>query len=546
MTVTLSGAIALAQPAPPPPDATPPAPADAAPPAPPAPGSVAAPEPPAPVPSPFPPEGESPDERMDQVGFRINGGFFIRDSRDNFRLHPFGLFDMNAYGFMGPGVNKVPSADTSVGLKPRLFIRRARIGFEGELLKRWSFAAVLEFGGQPIGNIPGAAGPAETTAGKPGTAPTAASARYAPIESITSGAFPADVFINYSACKCFNITIGQFNSPITMDLRTGDLYHPLLERNVAIRSFITGNQPRDLGGIIWGELGPRVFVYELGVFGGDGQNRPSVDARVDFMGRIFARPFAGVGSSDLAKFTQIGVSARHGDRDPSHVGYDYAAMTTGQGFVLWKPTYTDSLGRQVHIIPSGAQNMIGGELRTQVGRFAIQGEAYYLANNTREAVDGYQLTNTERLGRIKGVGWYAQASVWPVGDPFIGVEPGIFRPRHVDLKAKDTPHIPKGLEIIALAAGINANYKGGSRLGSTDDAKTPSGDITIYQIGGAVNYWHTRHVRVGIDYFAYLTPGSGTASNTAVVPDNLVKAADGTAGTGHVLHELGGRMAIAF
>src|SRR5262249_3432497 len=153
------------------------------------------------------------------------------------------------------------------------------------------------------------------------------------------------------------------------------------------------------------------------------QNRPSVDARVDFMGRIFVRPFAGVGSSDLARFTQIGVSARHGDRDPSHVGYDYAPMITAQGFVLWKPTYTDSLGRQVHIIPSGAQNTIGGELRIQVSRFALQGEAYYVINNTREAVDGYQLTNTERLGRMKGVAWYAQASVWPVGDAFLGPEP---------------------------------------------------------------------------------------------------------------------------
>jgi hypothetical protein len=544
MTVTLSGAIALAQPAPPP-DAppAPPAPpsADAAPPAPPPPGSVVAPEPPAAVPSPFPPEGESPDERMDQVGFRVGSGFFIRDARDNFRLYPHGLFETDVYGFMGKGVDKVPAAD-SVGLSPRLFIRRARIGFEGELLKRWSFGAILEFGGQAIGNV----GTAQTAAAKPGVAPTAATARYAPVESVTAGAVPSDVFIGYSVCKCLNFQLGQFNTPMTMDNRTGDLYYPLMERNVAIRSFVMGNQPRELGGMIWGELGPRVFVYELGVFGGDGQNRPSVDARVDFIGRMFLRPFAGVGSSDLAKWTQIGVSARHGDRDPAKVGYDYGSLTTGQGFVLWKPTYTDSLGRQVHIIPSGAQNVLGGELRFRVGPFALQGEAYYVANNTREAVDGYQLTNTERLGRVKGVGWYAQASVWPVGDSFIGAEPGIYRPRHLDLKAKEAAHMPHGLELIAIAAGVNASYQGGSRLKSTDDAKTPSGDITVYQLGGGVNYWHTKHVRVGVNYMAYLTPGSSTKSNTAVVPDNLQKSADGTPGAGHLLHELGGRLAVAF
>jgi hypothetical protein len=200
----------------------------------------------------------------------------------------------------------------------------------------------------------------------------------------------------------------------------------------------------------------------------------------------------------------------------------------------------------VHVMPSGSQNAIGGELLLRAGPFALQGEAYYVANNTREAVDGYQLTNTERLGRIKGVGWYAQASVWPVGDAFLAGEPGIYRPRHLDLKAKDSPRMPHGLEILAIVSGINANYKGGSRLGSTDDPRTPSGAINIYQFGGGVNYWHTRHVRVGINYMAYLTPGSGTASNTAVVPANLQTAADGKPGSGHLLHELGGRLAVAF
>lgn len=563
MTVTLSGALALAQPAPAAPAPSPPSPqpappagppadapraasTEAPPPAPPPAGSIAAPEAPAPVPSPFPPEGESPDERMDQVGFKVGSGFYIRDARDIFRLYPHGLFETDVYGFLGAGVGKVPAADTSIGLKPRLLIRRARIGFEGELLKRWSFGAILEFGGQPITNVPGAGGPSEASAGKPGTTPTAATARYAPVEGVTSGAVPADVFIGYSVCKCLNFQIGHFNSPITMDNRTGDLYYPLLERPVAIRSFVMGNQPRDLGGIIWGELGPHVFNYELGVFGGDGQNRPSVDSRVDFMGRLWSRPFAGVGSSDLAQYTQIGVSARHGDRDPASVGYNYADITTSQGYVLWKPTYTDSLGRVVHIIPSGSQNVIGGEARIRVGPFALQGEAYYVINNTREAVDGYQLTNTERLGRMKGVGWYVQASVWPAGDRFIGGDPGIYRPRHYDLKAKEPAHIPHGLEIIALASGVQANYQGATRLDSTSDPRTPNGDIKIFQLGGAMNYWHTRHVRVGIQYMAYLTPGSGEGKNLAVVPDNLVKDAAGNLGTGTVLHELSGRLAVAF
>ena len=87
-----------------------------------------------------------------------------------------------------------------------------------------------------------------------------------------------------------------------------------------------------------------------------------------------------------------------------------------------------SLGRQIHIIPSGAQNAIGGELRVPVSIFDIRGEAYYVANRTREAVEGYQLTNTERLGRVRGTGWYAQVSAWPFGDAFVTGDPGLVRP----------------------------------------------------------------------------------------------------------------------
>jgi len=514
---------------------------DGAPPPPPPPGAQPTPEPPAAVPSPFPPEGESADERMDLVGFR--GGFFIRDSRDNFRFYPHGLLETDVYGFAGPGVTKVTGADQQALLATRLFIRRARVGFDGEFLKRWSFTALLEFGGQPLSNT---GGTAETSAAKAGMAPTDSSGRYAPVQSIATGAFPADVYINYSVCKCFNIKLGQWNIPFSMDNQTGDDYYPLMERSAAIRSFVIPGAARDIGGVVWGELGPKVFNYELGVFGGDGQNRPSVDNRVDFIGRIYARPFAGGATSDAAKYFQIGVSGRHGDRDPAKVGYDYNAITTGQGFVLWKPTYTDSLGRQVHVIPSGAQNEIGGELRFRAGRFAIQGEGYFVGNNTREAVDGYQLTNTERLGRMKGVGWYAQVSAWPFGDAFLTPEPGVYRPRHLDLSAKAPTRQPHGLEVIALVSGINASYEGATRLGSVADSKTPTGDITVYQAGVGLNYWHTKHVHVAFNYMAYVTPGSGTKANQAVVPDNLNKLADGTSSTGHVLHELGGRVAVAF
>src|SRR6185436_6199968 len=152
-------------------------------------------------------------------------------------------------------------------------------------------------------------------------------------------------------------------------------------------------------------------------------------------------------------------------------GYDYSPITTATGWALWSPGYKDSLGRNIHIIPSGAQRAIGGELRLPIAMIEIRGEAYYVANNTREAVEGFQLTNTERFGQINGIGWYAQGSWW-LGDRYVSGDPGMVRPTRLDL-AKEPEPPKKGLEILALFAGVNAAYDGASRVKSTYDAKTP-------------------------------------------------------------------------
>jgi hypothetical protein len=292
----------------------------------------------------------------------------------------------------------------------------------------------------------------------------------------------------------------------------------------------------------FGYFGERFFNYELGVFQGDGPNRPGIDSRFDFAGRLFVRPLAGRANGNFARTAPIGLSTRLGQRDPAHVGYDVAPITTGEGFALWRPTYVDQLGRVEHVIPSGGQTVFGGELRFEVSRFSFQSEAYFVDNHTREAVDGFQLTNTERLGHLHGAGWYVQLSAWPLGDAFVRPEPGIIVPRQLDLHA--VPGRPKrGLEVLAVVSGIDASYDGASRQGMLD-AAAPASKIALYQVGFAAQYWHTQHVRFAVDYDLYVAPGSGGSSGT-VVPDNLVTARSGMVGTGHVVHELGGRLALA-
>lgn len=469
-------------------------------------------------------------------------GFFIRDSHDWIRLYPLATIQIDFNGFAGAGVSEIPASAGGDALKNRFVLRRARVELAGEFLKRWSFRAGVELGIDHTGNSNGTD---ESSAAPAGKAPTAASGQYGPVQSTTPTVQPIDEWINYKAVPFFNLMVGQFKVPFSLDNRTPDRSLSLRERNLAVRFVVPST--RDMGLMAWGELNQHVFNYELAVVGGDGGNRPSVDNNADFMGRIWSRPLTTGAEDDFQKYLQIGVSARHGERNAGDVGYDASAITTNQGFKLWSPTYKDSLGRLTHVIPSGAQNAIGGEVRVQIDRMALQSEVYYSVGNTREAVDGFQLTNTERLGRQKGVAWYAQLSAWPLGDKFINGEPGISSPQHLDLNKPEPLHAPRGLEVLALVAGVNGGYKGASRQNSTADPKTPDADITIYQMGLTANYWHTRHVHLGVDYLLYLTPGSGDPTkNLARVPDNLVTNADGTIKKGHVLHEFGTRLAVSF
>jgi hypothetical protein len=351
------------------------------------------------------------------------------------------------------------------------------------------------------------------------------------------------VFINYSLCPCFNIMVGQQQAPFSIENRTGNNTHTFMERNLPMRAFVAPNA-KEIGLTLWGDLFDNRLSYEMGVYAGDGQNRPQVDGYPDFIGRVFTRPLYGDQKSPVEKL-QLGASVRVGERDPAFVGYDYQPITTGQGWSLWEPRYRDSGGRLIHVIPSGLQTQAGGEFRLPVSIFEVRGEAYYVGNGTREAVDGAQLTNTERYGRMTGAGWYVQLSAWPWGDSFVNGDPGFWRPYVVDPNG-EARRPRKGLEVVALAGGVNADYQGGSRKGALD-TNTPSDKtgsaIDVFEYGFAINYWYTRFVRASVNYIAYHTPGSGTRDNRAAVPGNLLPEKNARE---HVLHELGTRIGIGF
>jgi phosphate-selective porin len=483
-----------------------------------------------------------------------NGNFFLRDKSDVFRLYVLARVHADWLDQLGPGVTSLPSGS---GVEDGFFLRRARIELAGEFFETWQWWVGAEYSTATAIDNAAANMATPTCTVAANSALSCASDRQNPVENPTVKAIPTDVFINYGPTPWTNVQVGQYYLPFTLENRISDNTMPFLERSLAVRNLGAPLQ-RDIGVMFWGESPEQVVYYAVAVVNGDGPNRPNVDNRYDVSGRFFVRPF--VRSDDSAsRWAQIGVSARAGSRDPKLVGYDMPTMTTQGGFPFWKPTYKDSLGRTLHIIPADTQWALAADVYMPAGRLDLTGEFIYLHEDTREAVDGFQLSPfTERAGDFSGYGWYAQVAYWVSGDQDIIGPPSYGRPIHVDLTTpQKRPR--EGVEVLAKVEQLHVTYTGNSR-GGTLDPLTPDGDVHADALELGVNYWATRHLRVGVNYSYYLFPDSAptTATNPggpvqgpgqrAVAPAQLLaKGVDDSARDGaHDMHEIQVRVGVQF
>ncbi len=473
----------------------------------------------------------------------IHGGHvFVRDPHDIVRIYPSAWLRSDFY--YAPAAPDLPApagesaAPSTFG--PSFVVRRVLFDVSGELFSRIAFTVGVELGGARIGNT--------NFAGSNDKTP-----RFAMATAHDGKLGLSDVTLSYRLRRWLNFTAGQQLLPFSMSNRTREASLALLERPLAIRGFVVP-WDRDLGLTAWGEAGPHETLhYELGVFGGGGYEHPFTTKSADFAGRIYSRPLSTLGKSAILAKTQIGFSGRVGWRDQSNISFDYPTVATNQGWVLWQPGYEDATNRVIHVLPSGLQRALGGELRVPIDLphglgLDVQAEAYYLENNTRDAVDGFQNSTREHLGRVRGYGWYAQLSFWALGQAFANGEPGNALPEHMELRHPEP--IKRGLELIAVASGVSASYQSANR--SSPDPADPAniamqqGNINVYQVGGGAQYWFGTNLRGGIHYMAYLAPNSGDkALNYVVLPSNLPDK-DGNQTDKHVHHELAIRLAAGF
>jgi len=448
---------------------------------------------------------EEPRARLDYS----DGTFYLRSINDNLVLAPSGRVHIDTYGFAGRGVSDYHRAN-GTGLRTNLFFRRFVIEIGGMVRRKWFFWIGGNF------------------------APTTVDGSQNPI----STANVYDGFIGYLPNPRTRIYLGQYNAPFTMENTTSSRWLDLMERALTVRTLATPYNKAD-GLTLWGETEHKHFEYQVGVFGGDGMNRPNVDNRVDMMSRFVFRPLAT--RSDALKRFHVGIGARIGSRDLRFVRYDSPGLSTPGGYTFWASTYRSSVdGSTVHIRQAGAQGAMSGEFYLPFERFDVRGEVVYLHENRAEISDTTPLSSLRR-GTFSGVGAYGQVSYWLAGTPRINGNPaGTYGMTRVpDSLGAQAAY---GVQLVARAELIRARYDANSSRGVDDgdrSATTTHVDVNAYQL--ALNYWATKHIRVTGEYSLYQFPGNAM-TNQAAAPG--VRATPAVPGA-NVLHEFSVRLGLA-
>jgi len=159
-------------------------------------------------------------------------------------------------------------------------IRRARVGFKGEILKDFNFKLQVDGTRSPI---------------------------------------LLDAAVEISSIPYATLSFGQFKVPFSLDNLTSSSALDLVNRSQTVEELCPaqdiGSTGRDIGVTVCGKFS--ILEYTLGVFNGSGINRVDTNDRKDIVGRLILRPFS---------FLAIGVSHYIGDQRPmggnTHVNRD--------------------------------------------------------------------------------------------------------------------------------------------------------------------------------------------------------------------------------
>ena len=452
-------------------------------------------------------EAAEPNARLDYS----DGTFYLRSHKDNLVVTVGGRVHIDFYDFAGKGVPHYHRGGNGTGLKPNLFFRRAILEFGGMIRKQWFFWMGGNFAVTQLDANQGVVSPA--------------------------GIY--DAFAGYMPIPNLKFYFGQYNEPFSMENVTSSRWLDMMERSLTVRTLATPTNKAE-GLTAWGETHNKSFEYQLGIFGGDGQNRPNVDDRFDGTLRVLARPFAN--AEGAIKRMHIGLDGRTGIRDPHFVRYDTPSLTTPGGYAFWSSAY--GKGEQdTRIVQAGRQSAGIVELYVPFERWDFKGEVLYL-NEQRREVLASDRSKSVRGGIMKGESGYAQLSWWILGTPRVNGHPAGYYGMTKLPDGTTGAEIPYALQAVVRGEVMRLNYDANTRFGDAGGyGATKKVSVNAYQF--ALNYWATKHVRLTAEYSLYQFPGRPLGAMAGAQNQAVAPGARGNAHDARFLNEISLRVGLA-
>lgn len=414
-----------------------------------------------------------PDDALESTGTRpvagfAGGQFFIQSDDGAFRLSPSVRMQFDGYLY-------VPFYAEPVAPRSGFLVRRARPELFGAL-----FHDAVQF----------------MVAGD--------------FADIPNGLSATDVFLIFNLHPTLlRLQVGQFDLPFTLENRTSDRYIDFLERSIVVRSLGTSN--KEPGIMVFGALDDQLLHYSIGLFSGDGINLGNLDDALDVVGRAFVRPFAA--SRGLLARAQVGGSlawgARHNTNHPTLGGATRRGwLELSGGWPLGRTTYSgaDGRGTEVGLVPEGDVVHAAAELSLPIGPLFARAEYLFTRQEVNENVLGSGLA-LRSAGLLEAHGLYVNLGGWLFGSPSILPDPGVQGAPFFDSTA-GPPEEDWNLQLAARFEYLTAQYVAGADTGAHNlGASQVAGRYELFTFGGVASLWWTRHVRISLEYIAYLAGG---------------------------------------
>ena len=203
---------------------------------------------------------------------------------------------LKVFGFIQPEYN----ANFSEGGANTFVFNRARVGATGSIPYDFSYYVVAEL--SPV---------------------------------FTGNPFLLDAFISYNRFSWAKMAVGQFKSPMSLELQT-----PCHKLNTILRSHAVVelvSPLRDMGFTVFGGNDTTLFKYQVGIMNGTGMNVVDDNGGKDFVGRLLVQPFG------ASKLLAVGGSFRYGTAAPqdetattqdTHLRYGFEANLNYKNFTL--------------------------------------------------------------------------------------------------------------------------------------------------------------------------------------------------------------------